>query len=212
MSKSVRHITRLKRVSPLRAIDAQALIAKSDSIPPSVRLDILEAVEEAAIDKVRAKGLSEDVILGLAKRRIDFGTLARALDGAQSIVRSPQLYRLEIDAENYLRTLTPSAKPNKIGFKPPGGTQRGTAGYRYPDIYDKDAKQAIEVKNGYIRLGKDDFIKKQVEKDAALIAAGGEIRSVTWHFFPNSKGRVGLSDELRQLLQDNQIPYVIHIP
>ena len=117
-----------------------------------------------------------------------------------------------IDAENYLRTLTPSAKPNKIGFKPPGGTQRGTAGYRYPDIYDKDAKQAIEVKNGYIRLGKDNFIKKQVEKDAALIAAGGEIRSVTWHFFPNSKGRVGLSDELRQLLQDNQIPYVIHIP
>ena len=60
---------------------------------------------------------------------------------------------------------------------------------------------------GYIRLGKDDFVKNQVFEDAVLIAdSGTPIRAVTWHFFPNSRGSVGLSDALRELLQERGIP------
>jgi len=58
-------------------------------------------------------------------------------------------------------------------------------------------------------------IEAQVKKDAALLAVGGtshEIVSLTWHFFPNSRGSVGLSDKLRELLELNEIPYVIHTP
>lgn len=85
--------------------------------------------------------------------------------------------------------------------------------YRYPDIYIPKDRHAIEVKTGYIKLGNDDFIRKQVLKDFALRAnPGTEIDTVKWHFFPNSGGSVGLSDELRQLLQDNEIPYIIHTP
>jgi Mg-chelatase subunit ChlD len=210
VSKSIRFLDRV----PLRKwIDGLAFLAKADSIPRQVRIDILKVVDGTTVTKIRNHGMSDAALLRFVEKRIDFRILARSLDGAEDILRSPALYKLEKDAENYLRANTPGALLRQIGFKPPNASPRGTNGYRYPDIYSPSTEHAIEVKNGYIRLDKDDFIKKQVLKDADLIAdLDTPIRAVTWHFFPNVRGSVGLSDELRELLQEKGIPYVIHLP
>lgn len=210
VSKSIRFLDRV----PLRKwIDGLAFLAKADTIPRSVRLEILKVVDGTTVTKIRGHGMSDDALLRFVERRIDFRILARALDGAEDVVPSPQLFRLEIDAANYLRAGFPGALKHKGGFPPPNATLRGTTDYRYPDIYIPKDRHAIEVKNGYIKLDKDDFIKKQVLKDAALRAdPDTPIDTVTWHFFPNTRGSVGFSDELRELLKEKGIPYIIHLP
>jgi len=87
----------------------------------------------------------------------------------------------------------------------------GTRGYRYPDVYDPTTPTAMEVKNGFWDLS--DFVKEQIRKDVALRAdVQTPITRVEWHFYPHRNGGVGPSDVLRQELQRNNIPYIIHTP
>lgn len=123
----------------------------------------------------------------------------------------PELYRLEKQAETYLRSVDPGALPRQIGFAPATATPGSTKGYRYPDIYNPDTALAIEVKAGHWKAL--DYVKEQIAKDVAL-RADPQIRidTVEWHFFPRTNGTFGPSDELRELLMANNIPYVIHLP
>lgn len=56
-------------------------------------------------------------------------------------------------------------------------------------------------------------ILAQIEKDAALLAAGGEVKRVEWHFFASGRsGTIGAHPEIIARLQESGIPYYIHLP
>lgn len=85
---------------------------------------------------------------------------------------------------------------------------------RFPDIVtggDSDLFRMHESKVGFVRAI---FSQRQVSKDAAL--RWGDPRqaeSVTWHFFAsNWTGRIGPSPRVLELLESNNIPFILHIP
>ncbi|MEG2712541.1 MAG: hypothetical protein RR988_05900 [Clostridia bacterium] len=67
---------------------------------------------------------------------------------------------------------------------------------------------AHESKVGY--ASKTKFIQKQVAKDLKLLQKG-DIEDIQWHFFKSSiTGKIGPSQPLRKLLEDNGIKVIIH--
>lgn len=208
VTKSVKFI----RGAGKRGADAIAYVLKADAIPFVSRIDILRQVDGTTLRNLQRAGLDDQFTLALAAKRIDFRILGRAIDDASELRQSPRLFRLERDAENALRAVEPGALPNQIGFPPPNRQPgSGTKGYRYPDIYSPTNRKAIEVKHGYVR--DTDHVKREIAKDVALRAdPATPIDSVEWHFFPKENNTIGLSDEVRDLLNAANIPYVIHLP
>ncbi len=209
ITKGVRFINRVSR----RSADALAYILKLPDLPFAKRIDLLRQVDGDSVDAIKAAGVSDDAIIEVAKRRQPLEVLADATRQAADVRTSPRKFRLEKDAEDYLRGTLPDALPSQKGFPPPNRPPdaRGTAGYRFPDIYDDQAELAIEVKHGYTRGG--GRAGGQVEADVALRGdPDTPISRVEWHFFPDETGRVGPDDDLLQLLTDNDIPFIIHTP
>ncbi len=208
IAKGVKFIRRAGR----RGGDAIAYLLKLDAIPFVSKIDVLRQVDGTTLRRLQDAGISDEAILGFARKRIDFRVLDRAVDGASDLKRSPQLYRREKTAENFLRNSDPDALPRQIGFPPPNRAPgSGTKGYRYPDVYNPVTETAIEVKNGY--WDALDYVKEQIKKDVALRAdPNTPIRRVEWHFFPKTDNTIGPSDELRELLDANNIDYIVHLP
>lgn len=209
VTKAVKFIRRAGR----RGADAIAFVLKADILPFVNRIDLLRQVDGTTLRNLQRAGLSDTDIVSFAAKRFDFRILDRALDGASDLRRSPRKYALEKDAENYLRGIEPGALSSQIGFPPPNRAAGSgtTAGYRYPDVYSPTTRKAIEVKHGYQR--DSDFIKAQIRKDVALRNdPNTPIDTIEWHFFPKDNDTLGLSDELRELLQSNNIPYIVHLP
>ena len=65
-----------------------------------------------------------------------------------------------------------------------------------------------EVKSGYVSLRSS--VSRQIHKDA-LLRANGE--QVVWHFVASGRsGSMGADPAVLDLLDDNGISYVIHLP
>ena len=199
----------LKRVPARKQIDGLAHLARADSIPASARMKVLGLVDGDSLSVLKGAGMTDEGILALVRRRIDFRVLTRSVRGASKVEKSPRLFPSERDAQNYLAAKTSGAVLEK-SFPCPGCASNSVLGSRRVDIYDPTSKTAVEVKNGYVLSA---TTRDEVAKDVALINdPATPIDSVVWHFFPKHDGRVGPDDELRDLLTSSGIPYVIHLP
>ncbi|PAC82313.1 hypothetical protein CHI05_07290 [Bacillus sp. 7788] len=79
---------------------------------------------------------------------------------------------------------------------------------RIVDAYVPSVNAVHESKVGYTSLS--NFVRKQVDKDAALRSAG-LVRGVKWHFFKSEKtGKIGATKNLRDYLKQKKIPYQYH--
>ncbi|WHX46112.1 hypothetical protein [Bacillus pumilus] len=79
---------------------------------------------------------------------------------------------------------------------------------RIVDAYVPNVNAVHESKVGYTSLS--NFVRKQVDKDAALRSAG-LVRGVKWHFFKSEKtGKIGATKNLRDYLKQKKIPYQYH--
>jgi hypothetical protein len=171
-------------------------------------------VAEAAADAaVGAKALDAQAQVAKAASELRAGVVvqdARALaeDGALSIEKSPRPVYLKEDAarDDLARTLPGSVTERTIN--PPGCMLSCLLKRRF-DIFDPETSTGIEVKIGSTRnIGQ---ARLEVEKDVKLLREGGDVKFVVWHFFPDEKGAIGPNNEIRQLLQANGIPYVMHL-
>jgi DNA-directed RNA polymerase specialized sigma54-like protein len=82
---------------------------------------------------------------------------------------------------------------------------------RFVDVVD--AKGVIhEVKSGYVKY--QSSITRQIEKDAILArTSNNAIRGAVWHFVASDRsGTIGADPRILDLLEENGINYVIHLP
>jgi hypothetical protein len=78
---------------------------------------------------------------------------------------------------------------------------------RHVDIVDGNGV-LHEVKSGYVSLRSS--ISRQIHKDALLRADGEQ---VVWHFVGSGRsGSIGADPAILDLLDENGISYVIHLP
>ncbi|WP_170286246.1 VWA domain-containing protein [Nocardioides rubriscoriae] len=210
-AKFIKRISKQLGAGSRKAIDGLAFLMKRSELPLSLKMYILRQYDGSTVKNI-SKHFSDTSIAAFAARRIDFHVLSRAIDGASEIRKSPRLYDLESVAEAELRAATPGALPKQMGFPPVGGRKpgsRGNAGYRFPDIFVPVIRKAIEAKNGFWKALP--YVKEQIRKDVALRAdLNTPINEVEWHFFEHTDGSVGPDDELRELLEINDIPYVLY--
>ncbi|MBR0615463.1 hypothetical protein [Bacillus safensis] len=79
---------------------------------------------------------------------------------------------------------------------------------RIVDAYVPKTRVAHESKVGYTSLS--NFVRKQIDKDAALRKAG-QVDGVKWHFFKSAKtGKIGATKNLREYLKKKKVPYQYH--
>ena len=79
---------------------------------------------------------------------------------------------------------------------------------RYPDAVVGGV--AKEAKTGFVR--NSSRIRKQIEKDAELIARL-EVDDIEWHIFASGRSNsIGADDAILDLLDLHGIPYIFHIP
>lgn len=140
-----------------------------------------------------------------AKKIID-RELAEA--GAARVAKSPQNFGLERDAEDIVAREFPGSTTQRR-FNPPGCQVSVCLGQRRVDVWVPPNK-AIEIKIG---MTNGPHAKVEIEKDLALLGdADSGVKSVEWRFYPDAYGTVGPSPAVRELLLENQIPYVMYLP
>ena len=105
-------------------------------------------------------------------------------------------------------------------LSPDAGMEPGCDGQVVPDrgfssagldIVDID-DVAHEVKSGYVKY--QSSMTRQIEKDAVLVRTGGTgIDGAVWHFVASDRsGTIGADPRVLDLLEENGIDYVIHLP
>jgi von Willebrand factor type A domain/Bacterial TSP3 repeat len=195
--------------APGRVGDAMKLIL--ERIPPSARSFLLRQYDVNVFDELIGHGFSPDTLAKYATKRLDIKVLHKFVTNAAEVRPGAPLYKTEKEAEEFLRNVAAGDLPRQKGFRPPGWVKgQGTRGYRYPDIFNPITGLATEVKRGY--LGLSPFVATEIQKDVALLAQGGDIARVEWHFFPDTNGIVGGSEELLNRLIEKGIPYIVHVP
>jgi hypothetical protein len=128
--------------------------------------------------------------------------------GATRVETSPRLFGLEREAQDMVVREFPAGRAEET-FNPPGCFLKCTERRRV-DVWDPESRTAIEVKIG-VRNGAQAI--DEVEKDAALLRdAGADVKAVEWRFYPDATGNVGPSDQVRELLLQHKIPYVMYVP
>ncbi|GGK94513.1 hypothetical protein GCM10007382_13500 [Salinibacterium xinjiangense] len=167
------------------------------------KMDLQLKVSPTAVTKLTAAGLPDTDIVRLASRMISAKHFDDMVNSASDIRRAPQTYRLEKDAENFLRSPTPDALSGQIMTK---ANERATK--RLYDVLDRGAGFADEIRHGRGRgVGR---AADQVEKDLKILAdPDSTIRKVTWHFFTNTNNTVGPDQRLLDLLNQRGLPFVI---
>ncbi|MDF2563256.1 MAG: hypothetical protein K0R99_4702 [Microbacterium sp.] len=197
----------------LRAPEAVAgsvvrAVMKATDRTPAEKLRVLaDSGAARAVDRLRSAAIDDDVIVRLATRAISPKHFDDMIAGASAVNKGSAFYRLEKNAEQFLRARTPGALDGQILTKleTPDGTIR-----RYYDVLAPQTQKAIEVKHGRAygigRAG------QQIATDVTLRGSDPAIRSVEWHFFPNTNGTIGPDQQLLDLLMQHAVPYTIWVP
>ncbi len=189
-----------------KADEVAVAVSKLDNVPEFARVRLLRSVlSDAAERAVREAGVADEVLLRLAKGRTPMKSLAATLEGAAD-VRTGDIGDFLHDwraAEQHLR----DAYAAEGKYFPTG------SGGRFVDACSGcDAVAggvAREAKSGYVKNSA--FVRRQIAKDRWLMDNRGS--NVEWHFFPSARSQsVGASESVLQLLRDNDIPYVVHLP
>jgi Mg-chelatase subunit ChlD len=185
--------------------DVLAAIAKWEDIPVNIRADVLNRVS-SAFSQLKSAGLSDGTILRLAGSRhgVEHVTDAMRRVGVTVGPRLPFATSWRA-AEDAVAATLPVFSRGKYTAVP--GHPHG----RYIDIVDID-DVAHEVKSGYVKY--QSSITRQIEKDAVLVQTGGTgIDGAVWHFVASDRsGTIGADPRVLDLLEENGIDYVIHLP
>lgn len=185
--------------------DVLAAIAKLEDIPVNIRADVLNRVS-SAFSQLKSAGLSDDVILRLAGSRhgIEHVTDAMRRIGITVGARLPfaTSWRAAEDAVAATLSVRKRGAYTAVPGHPFG---------RYVDIVDSD-RVAHEVKSGYVKY--QSSIARQIEKDAILVRTEQTgINGTVWHFVASDRsGTIGADPRILDLLEENGINYVIHLP
>lgn len=182
--------------------DVIAAVAKLDDLPASVRADVLQRVQ-SAFGQLKNAGLSDDAILTLARSRHGVTHVTDAMRRVGATV-GPRLGFASgwKAAENAVAGLVTPPAQQQVYRRVPGFTIG-----RHVDIVDGSGV-LHEVKSGYVSLRSS--ISRQIVKDAMLKAQG---RDVVWHFVASGRsGSMGADPRVLDLLDENGISYVIHLP
>ena len=185
--------------------DVLAAIAKLEDIPVSIRADVLNRVS-SAFSQLKSAGLSDGTILRLAGSRhgVEHVTDAMRRVGVTVGPRLPfaTSWRAAEDAVAATLPVFSRGKYTAVPGHPYG---------RYIDIVDTD-RVAHEVKSGYVKY--QSSIIRQIEKDAIMARTQTTgINGAVWHFVASDRsGTIGADPRILDLLEENGIDYVIHLP
>lgn len=168
------------------------------------KMDLLRKVSPTAVTKLTTAGLPDADIVRLASRMISAKHFDDMVKAANDIKKAPNTYRLEKDAETFLRANTPGALPTQIR------SQTVTGDTRYYDVLDPRSRRAIEIKHGRARdVGR---AASQAERDFAITNdPSSQILSVEWHFFTGKNNTVGPDVALLERLARLGIPFTLWV-
>ncbi len=168
------------------------------------KMDLLRKVSPTAVTKLTTAGLPEADIVRLASRMISAKHFDDMVKAANDIKKAPNTYRLEKDAETFLRANTPGALPTQIR------SQTVTGDTRYYDVLDPRSRRAIEIKHGRARdVGR---AASQADRDDAMRKDPlGDVLSVEWHFFTSNNNTLGPDVELLKRLGELSIPFTLWV-
>lgn len=185
--------------------DVLAAIAKLEDIPVNIRADVLNRVS-SAFSQLKGAGLSDGTILRLAGSRhgVEHITDAMRRVGVTVGARLPFATSWRAAEDAVAGTLRVVSRGEYTAVP---GHPRG----RYIDIVDTQ-DVAHEVKSGYVKY--QSSIIRQIEKDAILVRTEGTgIDGAVWHFVASDRsGTIGADLRILDLLEENGIDYVIHLP
>jgi hypothetical protein len=192
-------------------------VAKYDKISDSVKTLAIKAIMLGDYGKLTGAGLSDAIILRLAKgSRMSLKFLAGSVSSANHV---PALFgapwmRNFTEGEEWLeRTMRglnrPGTRPPASRIDTPGNPDPGS--YRLPDYLEDTADGPIihEIKSG-TPYWKDSTLK-QCAQDA-ILRDTGRVHKVHWHFPAHVNGTLGPPDYLLDCLRTHNIPFTIYPP
>ena len=169
------------------------------------KMALLAKVSANAVTKLTAANILDTDVVRLASRMISAKHFDDMGNSASDIREAPQTYRLEKDAEYFLRSQTPGALPGQIVAKADEGATKRLYG-----VLVEKTGFADEIKHGRGRgVGRSAI---QVEKDLKILADPDRtVTKVTWHFFTNTNDTVGPDQKLLDLLKERGPPFVLWV-
>lgn len=187
-------------------------------------LQLMRQVDQADVDKVLSLVNGNEKIAADILNANPIKTLKRMLNSsarvtAKAFSERPIFFeKTGKEAEQYLKRylgLDENQPQAQILNPHPGPNDSLGMGSRYPDAIENVVVDGVprkiihESKVGYTGVIR---AAAQISKDKALLNAG-EVNDVTWHFFASATTkRIGPSPLVVQMLEDANIPYVIHFP
>ena len=166
------------------------------------KMELLRKVSPTAVTKLTTAGLPDTDIVRLASRMISAKHFDDMVKAANHIKKAPSTYRLEKDAETFLRANAPGALPAQIR------SPTATGDEHYYDVLDPETGHAIEIKHGRARdVG---CAASQAERDFAMTNDHlSDVLSVEWHFFTSNT--LGPDVALLERLARLGIPFTLWV-
>lgn len=190
------------------ADEAVATVSQMSILPASTRADVVAAADPS-FDVLRqhAPNMHPDDLLRLARSRQGAGSIVAALNrsNASTGARVPFVSHWR-DAETEIAGIYDVTS----GFRQVYRTTP-SGGVRFIDVLDDGIMR--EVKSGYVSMRPS--VRQQIERDAALVSDASENSDITgavWHFVGGRTGALGVDSSVLDLLDQNGIAYVIHLP
>jgi hypothetical protein len=223
-AKTSKQLLKFAAKYPHKVSSAIKALAGLESIPVSVRVSLLRVTNQADLDKLRQTGLSDEVVVKLAKRGAVLAGLAQSLDKAAAHLVIPDEYA---DDEGFVGTFADAEGALRAYAEDADGERDVSDGPVYFDEFPESAFSGGRLIDACtacsprpdpgastLRVAKlgaqlySDTLQSQIDKDAFL---NGQGYTVEWHFIA---GRTGLFIDPRLLvaLDEAGIPYYIHLP
>ena len=194
------------------ADEAVAALKKIDELPlpQSAKDDILEQVIGGSRKALKDAGLGDESFTIFRKSGVNVEAVADALKNAKpSAIPSPGFLGSWKDGEAILRATGPDFLAKGKGFADP--INGGRRNYRIADAWDPVSGVMLESKTGAQRLSSK--IRRQIDRDAALVANNADVNKVEWHFFASDiSQKIADDPALFEYLTSKGIPYVINLP
>lgn len=179
---------------------------KDVSTPTSAKMDLLRKVSPRAVDRLKGADIPDSAIVRLATRAISAKHFDDMVSAASDIRKAPSTFRLERDAEKFLRDQTPGALPSQIVSSVDGGNTK-----RLYYVFVRSTGAADEIKHG--RASGVGRAAIQASKDARILANPEErgVLKITWQFFTSANNTIGPDQRLLELLAEYNLPFVLWV-
>lgn len=198
--------------NPHLAAKAATGIVRLGSVPKKVKVEVVSRVFSEGWTHLRDLGVGEEALLRLQKRPISLDDLANSLGRSTHIKgESAEFFADGYKGEAWLEGLY-GANMRGVDKQVRMSTAACSVGCNeYVRVFDVFVDGvAHESKVGYVNFSES--IANQIRSDAYLIK-NGDIKGAHWHFLPSGQSdSLGAAPMILDLLEQNGIPYTIHLP